>query len=63
MIEEERHDTYSLDVAKKMLDIELEDDPTKKITFQNYLKDLKLEIKSDFPLLLLVKKPKIKTRE
>ena len=37
MIEEERHDTYSLDVAKQMLDIELEDDTTKKITFQNYI--------------------------
>jgi hypothetical protein len=46
-----------------MLDIELEDDPTKKISFQNYLKDLKLEVKKDFPALKPVKKPKLKTLE
>jgi hypothetical protein len=63
MIEESRHDAYAIEVAKMMLDIEMEDDPTKKISFSDYVKELKMEIKKDFPLLKVVKKPKLKTPE
>ncbi len=63
MTEEDQHDQYADEIAKIMLEIELEEDSNKQTNFKDYIKQLVIEIRKDFPSIRRIKKPVLKTSE